>query len=127
MTNKTKRLATVYSAAAAILYIFSICLIPVFRDHDVSLDTAIYTGLLSIFGPWSTQVSRLTSLPHAGELCYPWLTLVAVGLTAGLAAVIRISFLSQKRAVVVSCVGLYFLLLLVWMFFGLGLMASYMT
>jgi hypothetical protein len=127
MNKKTKRLVITYSLSFLILYVFSICLTVPFRDHDVPLDTAIITSLFSIFGPWSTQVSKLTSLPHAGELCYPWLSLVATGLTAGLITVIRLSILSNKKWVAVFCAALYFPLILIWIFFGMGLMAGYLT
>jgi hypothetical protein len=127
MRAKTKRLVITYALPLLILYILALCLIPFFRDHDVTLKTAIHTGLLSIFGPWSTQVSKLTTIPHAGELCYPWLTRVALGLSAGLIAVISISILSSKKWITACCVALYFPQILVWMYFGLMLMASYLT
>ena len=127
MGTKTKRLTITYSLTLLILYISTICLTVPFRDHDVPLTEAIYTSLLSIFGPWSTQVSKLTTINHAGELCYPWLTPAAIGLTVGLLAVISISISSNKKSIIACCVALYFPLILLWMYFGMGLMASYLT
>jgi hypothetical protein len=127
MSKKTKRLIITYSLTLLILLVISVFLTVPFRDHDVPLNEAVFTSLLSIFGPWSTQVSKLTTINHAGELCYPWLTLIAIGLTAGLTTVIGISLLSNKKWIVGFCVTLYFLLILFWMFLGWGLMASFLT
>ena len=126
MKNKTRRLAIAYSLILLVPYVLSVFLIPSSRDHDVSLGRAICTGLLSIFGPWSTLVSKYTSIPHAGEFCDPWLTFIALCLTAGLITVIKISISTTKRWVTARCVGLYILIILVWMFFGMTLMSSYL-
>jgi hypothetical protein len=127
MSKKTKRLTITYSLTLLILYILSICLTVPFRDHDVPLDEAIYTSLLSISGPWLTQVSKLTAITHAGELCSTGLTLIAVALSAGLITVISLSLSSNRKWIVVCSVALYFPLILIWMFFGMGLTASYLT
>jgi hypothetical protein len=127
MSRKTKKLVITYSITLIILYVASIFLTVPFRDHDVPLYEAVFTSLLSIFGPWSTQVSKLTTINHAGELCYPWLTFTAIGLSAGLLAVISISLASGKKWVTALCVTLYFPLIFAWMFLGMGLMASYLT
>lgn len=127
MRKKIKRLTITYSVTLLILYVASIFLTVPFRDHDVPLDEAIFTSLLSIFGPWSTQISKLTTINHAGELCNPWLTFTATGLSVGLMAVISISLSHSKKWVTALCVTLYFPLILVWMILGMSLMASYLT
>jgi hypothetical protein len=127
MIKKTKRLTITYSVTLLILYVASIFVIVSFRDHDVPLDEAIFTSLLSIFGSWATRVSKLTAINHAGELCSPSLIFMAIGLSVGLIAVIRISLSSSKKWITALCVTLYFPLVLVWMYLGMGLMASYLT
>jgi hypothetical protein len=121
MTTRTKQLIITYSLLLLIPGLVPICVLIFCRPHYVSLDTGICSGVISLFGPWSPLVAKLTSIPNAGEFFYPWL---AMGLSLGLLTVILSSVLIVKRWVTALCIGLFIPPILLWLFFGLGHMAT---